>query len=129
MGLAEFTLLRPRQDEPGQVSRTYCSLPTLKKQEEKERDCFKHGDPRAISEKNKDGLGRLANAPTLTGAIRATMLASKFVFCHFLFVICEKTSKSQDPGRPGNCLAFPLEKKDLPILFVVLRIFAHASSH
>ena len=71
---------------------------------EKKRDCFKHGDPRAIAEKNKDGPGQDCQRPHSYQAIRAD---NNVLAC----VICEKTSKSQDPGRPGNCLAFPREKK------------------
>ena len=56
--------------------------------------------PEPSPKKARSGLGRLANAPTPPRPIKAV---NDVLVC----VICEKTSKSQDPGRPGHSLAFP----------------------
>ena len=56
--------------------------------------------PEPSPKKTRIGLDRHAIAPTPTRAIRAD---DNVLVC----VICEKTSKSQDPGGQEHSLAFP----------------------
>ena len=74
--------------------------------------------PEPLPKKARTGLGRLANASIASTAITAV---NDVLVC----VICEKTSKSEDPGRGGMLLDFPRKKACSYCLYYYMNMFPH----